>query len=113
MTTKASTKGETDERPRPLFHPGRTYVTRGVGQLLEEEKLEPGEVRAFLDRHLSGDWGCLESFDRRQNEDALRSGARLFSAYRSLRGDRLWVITEATDDAGRRASTTVLLPEEY
>lgn len=42
------------------------------------------------------------------NENALKSGARLFSAYTLATEARLWVITEAD-----RASTTMLLPQEY
>jgi hypothetical protein len=71
------------------------------------------EVCSLLARHLSGDWGELDGHDRRQNEDALHDGSRLFSAYRSMAGDKLWVITEAVNDGGYRASTTVMLPEEY
>ena len=43
-----------------------------------------------------------------RNEDALKYGARLLSCYRTARGDRLYIITEA----GREV-TTILLPEEY
>jgi hypothetical protein len=44
----------------------------------------------------------------RANDRALRDGGRLLSAYRTARGTRLWVITEAD-----RSSTCILLPEEY
>ena len=40
-------------------------------------------------------------------------GSRLLSAYRTLRNTRIWIITEAKDDDGKRAATTILLPEEY
>jgi hypothetical protein len=30
-----------------------------------------------------------------------------------LKGVRIWIITEATDDGGRRAATTILLPTDY
>ena len=40
-------------------------------------------------------------------------GSRLLSAYRTSFGDKLWIITEAVDDAGNRTVTTVLLPSEY
>jgi hypothetical protein len=47
--------------------------------------------------------------DRRANERALLSGARLLSAY-SLpgTGERVWIITEWD-----RSVTTILLPAEY
>ena len=40
-------------------------------------------------------------------------GSRLLSAYRTLRGEKLWIITEAVGEDGRRASSCLLLPEEY
>lgn len=66
----------------------------------------------LLRRHHSGDWGDLEREDKKANEDALHSGARIFSSYR-VGDDRVWIITDATDDAGRRASTTCLMPSDY
>lgn len=111
--SNGNTKGVLIKAPEPLFHPGRVVMTPGVEGLLEGEKLELKEVCSMLARHLTGDWGELDAHDRRRNEDGLHEGARLFSAYRSMAGDRLWVITEAVNDGGYRASTTVLLPEEY
>ena len=62
----------------------------------------------FLLRHKHGDWGELDPEDRKVNEQALRSGQRLLSAYRTRLDERLWVITEWD-----RSVTTLLLPEEY
>ena len=75
----------------------------------------PGALEAFgyegcfrlLSRHAGGDWGDVGGADRRENERALREGARLLSAYDTPAG-RCWVITEAD-----RSSTCVLLPSEY
>jgi hypothetical protein len=50
--------------------------------------------------------------DRQANFEAILTGARVFSSYKAGPG-RIWVITEAASDAGLRASTCVLLPEEY
>lgn len=58
-------------------------------------------------RHAGGDWGDVDGFDWRENERALRDGARLFSAYDTPAG-RCWIITE-----GDRSSTCILLPSEY
>lgn len=52
--------------------------------------------------------GELDDHDRAVNEDALRSGDRLFSVYRDQRDTRFYIITEAD-----RRLTTVLLPEDY
>ncbi len=88
--------------PFPL---GRLLATPGALAALSEAGQTP---LAYLQRHAAGDWGDLGAEDRRANEDALRSGARLFSAYRISPDIRLWIITEAG-----RSATTVLLPEEY
>ena len=56
----------------------------------------------------TGDWGLLEDEDWALNDEALREGGRLFSAYGTSKGQRLWVITEAD-----RSVTTILLPQEY
>ncbi len=85
-------------------------ATPGALGLAESGAFDPAEL---LGRHVSGDWGDLDAFDRRENERALRSGARIFSAYQTPQGGRVWIITEATDDAGARRSTCILLPEEY
>jgi hypothetical protein len=70
-------------------------------------------AREILARHAAGDWGDLDQEDRRRNDEALIDGSRLFSAYTLGTGKRVWVITEATGDDGRRAATTILTPEEY
>ena len=66
----------------------------------------------LLRRHASGDWGDLDAHDRAANDAALRDGSRLLSAYTVAEGIKVWIITEAADDDGHRA-TTLLLPEEY
>jgi hypothetical protein len=89
----------------PLFPLGQVVATPGALQALREAGQRP---EAFLNRHIVGDWGDLDDFDRRQNDRAVHQGLRLLSAYRTKRGVRLWVITEWD-----RSATTLLLPEEY
>lgn len=62
----------------------------------------------FLDRHVTGDWGEVGAEDAQENELSVVWGFRILSAYRTAKGTRLWVITEAD-----RSSTCILLPEEY
>jgi len=77
-------------------------ATRGASSEFPEAFLH-----SCLDRHFSGDWGEVCEEDKAVNDDAMENGGRVLSAY-SLRGDRLWIITEAD-----RSVTTLLLPEEY
>jgi hypothetical protein len=87
----------------PRFLLGQTVATPGVLAALLQD-----EILSALGRHVRGDWGDLDPEDGRANEQALVTGARLFSAYRSRSGVKFWVITEAD-----RSSTCLLLPEEY
>ena len=48
------------------------------------------------------------------NDEAHHDGSRILSAYILAKTNvKVWIITEAADDDGERAATTVLLPEEY
>jgi hypothetical protein len=87
------------------FPLGRIVATPGALDALQRAHQTPHE---FLVRHGAGDWGELDAHDRHENECSLREGFRLFSAYRTSTGERLWLITEAD-----RSMTTLLLPEEY
>ena len=99
-----------DKHNRPKFDPGRLLATPAALEAIETAGQRPAD---FLDRHLRGDWGDVPEEDRRLNDEATRDGSRLLSAYTTARGERLWIITEAADDEGRRAGTTILLPDEY
>lgn len=62
----------------------------------------------FLRRHMSNDRGTLSDDDVIANELSLKEGFRLLSAYRTSKGQKLWIITEAD-----RSSTTILLQSEH
>ena len=90
---------------KPKFPLGQLVATPGVLRALEEAGQSPAY---FLARHVQGDWGEVNDEDKRLNDQALVDGSRLLSAYRTLKGERLWIITEAD-----RSSTCCLLPSEY
>ena len=87
------------------FPLGQTVATPGALEALQEAGQSPAE---FLSRHVQADWGEVCAEDGKLNDDALVNGERVLSAYRTCKGVRLWVITEAD-----RSSTCVLLPEDY
>ena len=89
---------------------GQLAATPGA---LEAMEASGQTAEFFLARHASGDYGEVNEEDRQLNDEALVHGDRLLSAYRTLKGVKLWVITEAADDNGHRAATTILLPDEY
>ena len=86
-----------------LFPMGKLVITRGASAELEQDS-----VLRCLVRHSAGDWGELEEFDWKQNDDAVEYGGRILSSYRTRCGTRFWIITECD-----RSVTTILLPEEY
>lgn len=95
-----------ERRGEARVEPGRVYATPGALDAIGGAGQTPGD---FLGRHLGGDWGELEPEDARLNGEAARTGAgRVFSAYRTRTGERIWVITEHD-----RSATTLLLPDEY
>lgn len=80
-------------------------ATPGALTACEEAQADP---RVYIRRHVTGDWGDLESEDKAANDAAILVGARILSAYSLPTDERLWIITEAD-----RAYTTLLLPLEY
>ncbi len=91
-----------------------TWATISLGECLatggaQEAFERTGEYyTTFLLRHMHGDWGDLDDEDKQRNDQAVRRGTRLLSAYHLKDGTKIWVITEAD-----RSATTILLPEEY
>ena len=92
------------------FPLGQLLATPGALAALQRAQQTPAE---FLMRHSRGDWGDVCAEDKRLNDQSLEDGSRLMSAYLTSDGVKLWIITEAADDAGHRLATTILLPEEY
>jgi hypothetical protein len=90
---------------RAKFPLGQVVATPGALDALAESGQTPA---FFLDQHASGNWGVVDAEDWRLNDEALKDGSRLLSAYRTLKGQKLWIITEAD-----RNVTTLLLPDEY
>jgi hypothetical protein len=93
-----------------LFPLGRIVMTTNLQGKLQEANPEgwEEELRGFITRHASGDWGDIADEDKRENELSVRQGFRTFSAYTTKSGIRVWVITEAD-----RSVTTALLPQDY
>ena len=87
------------------FALGQVVGTPGALEALEASNQT---ASVFLDRHVQGDWGDLDDEDRRQNDEAVKDESRIFSAYRTAKGVKIWCITEAD-----RSSTCLLLPSEY
>lgn len=95
---------------KPKFNLGQILATPGALEVLEESGQTPA---FFIARHVKGDWGEVCEEDKQLNDQALIDGSRLLSAYTTLKGVKIWIITEAADEGGHRIATTCLLPSEY
>jgi hypothetical protein len=84
---------------------GATLATPAALNVLEKAEISAGSL---FDRHICGDWGDLDQNDKNSNDDALKSGASVFSSYDLPTKATVWIITEAD-----RSATTILLPSEY
>ena len=97
-------------RPRTgLFELGDVVATPAVLEYLASCGRMPAALLGF---HRCGEWGNLGKEDAAANDQAIQNGSRILSAY-EVEGRKIWVITEAADDTGRRSHTTLLFPEEY
>jgi hypothetical protein len=107
MLDKVITTNDGNTTPLTLlrFPLGQIFVTPGATDALEEANQSPQE---FLRRHARLEQGELSDEDQRENEFSVNKPLRIFSAFKTSKGDRIWVITEAD-----RSVTTILLPEEY
>ena len=92
----------------PRFQTGQVVATPGALDALRAAGVAPIDI---LTRHVSLDAGELCEEDQRRNCLAVEHELRVFSCYRigtGLTETKIWCITEAD-----RASTCLLLPEEY
>jgi hypothetical protein len=72
-----------------LFALGETFITPGAQEALE---LAGQTAIQFLRRHMSADWGEVSDDDTQVNDLSLREGFRLLSAYRTAKGEKIYVM---------------------
>jgi len=90
------------------FSLGRIVWTRGVNSQVADSSKFAKFVLNSLRRHGVGDWGDMGQEDKSENELALGTYLRIFSAYEADGLPKIWIITEAD-----RSATTILFPDEY
>lgn len=94
----------------PKFALGQVVATPGALEALAKAGQTPDELLA---KHLRCEWTGLDAEDVALNMAALEDGSRIFGAFVLKDGTKLWCISEAKSDDGHRASTCLLLPDEY
>ena len=87
------------------FELGQIVVTRGVHDYCVGNKID---LFPFVFRHRIGDWGEVCKEDKKSNDEAVRDGLRILSAYTLPTKKKIWIITEWD-----RSVTTILFPDEY
>lgn len=87
------------------FPLGQLLLTPGAAEALSDAGQSPLE---FAGRHARLERGDLSDADYQENLFSADKSLRVFSAYSTARGVKLWCITEAD-----RSATTLLLPSEY
>jgi hypothetical protein len=92
------------------FTLGQIVATPGALEALAKAGQTPHELLA---RHVRCEWAGLDAEDVERNMNALQDQSRIFGAFVLKDGTKLWCITEAVGDDGQRASTCLLLPDEY
>jgi len=99
---------------KTLFDLGHVTTTGGILHLLTEDMAQAAALTEFIDQcllnHSRGDWGNVCEEDAALNDNAVRDGSRILSAWYTPAptSKKIWIITEAD-----RAQTSILLPEEY
>ncbi len=91
------------------FELGRTVVTRGIDERMNESCDFEKFVTMCLGKYAKCDWGdtCYE--DKKSNENAVINGERILAVYiYPETGEKIWIITEWD-----RSVTTILFPDEY
>lgn len=92
------------KRRRFTFRLGRVVMTSSIAEYIKCGV----DVRHLLQRHERGDWGDLSISDQKENDEALKTGGRLLSAYQFIVNEKIYIITEAN-----RSVTTIMLASEY
>jgi len=102
-TNRLSSNNSFDSNNKICLSLGTTVITPAAHEVLADY-----EINNALRRHQIGDWGDVSKDDWEANNDAIKYGERILSAYKNAGSEKFWIITEWD-----RSVTTVLLPGDY
>ena len=106
MSAKINTSNDNNTTPSAVRFPlGQLVMTQGASEALEAAGQSAQE---FISRHARLEQGELCDEDHKENLFSVDKHLRIFSAFKTAKGVKIWLITEAN-----RSATTILLPEEY
>lgn len=102
-----------------LFETRGVYMTSGVQAKVDRGELDMIDVTKCLDKHFDNKGEECKD-DNQLNVEAIQDkSGRVFSVFRNVKGNDIWVITEGLhllDDpvyGDQYPYTTVLFPDEY
>lgn len=105
MLDTNTTSNTTNSTTAARFTLGHLFITPGAIEALEEAG-QP--AREFIERHARLEQGELCDDDHKENHFSVNKSLRIFSAFKTANGVKIWVVTESD-----RSATTLLLPSEY
>ena len=106
MQNYTTTTEAAETTTAPVCFPlGRLFLTPDASEALEDSGQSPQE---FVSRHSRLERDELSDEDHDENLFSVYKPLRIFSAFRTADGVKLWIITEAD-----RSATTILLPSDY
>lgn len=79
-----------------------------IGHCLERNQIFDRQIRQALDRYYNFDWGMVDHWDSKTNDDAVESGHdRVRGIYQSIFG-KIFIVTDS-----ERYATTIYSEKEY
>src|ERR671939_157488 len=97
MQKKVTTASENNTTPSTIrFLLGRMFLTQGAIEALEEAGQSPDE---FISRHARLEQGELCDADHKENLFSVDKHLRIFSAFKTAKGVKIWLISEANRSA--------------
>ena len=92
---------------------GKVVVTKGIDNLMRENRKFALEVNLCLQRYAVKDCGNLDAEDKQTNEDALNypDDLYLLAAYNTCKG-KIYIITNRISEKAGDNATTVCFPDE-
>ena len=89
----------------------KIYLTKGINDKIADDIKFAKEIVDFLKSYCKHDFGDLDEYDKKMNEDAIKYGGRILAAYHTKGGEKIYIITENT--LAKEWVTTVMFASEY
>lgn len=88
---------------KPLFPLGKIWIAEAVNAL-------DYDIHRLLNRHQSGDYGCVDQYDIDQNHQSIECGEGILSQYQVMVGEKEILICIMTE--GDRSYTVLFIVDQ-